>query len=172
MKRKYKLVLLMIFSLLLLAGWGKKSVELLNDKKLIDLNVALGNCILGAEDLIQDEGNQTQNPENPATPKPTMTPRPTATPRPIVTPRPTATPVPTEAPKPRTIVIVVRDQKITYDSKERLEASKLKEQIQMDHGELVSFRLVDDFAEAHVYRKIMAILAELQEEIGIRYTRD
>ena len=151
MKRKYKLVLLMIFSLLLLAGWGKKSVELLNDKKLIDLNAALGNCILGAEDLIQDEGNQTQNPENPATPKPTMTPRPTATPRPIVTP------VPTEAPKPRTIVIVVRDQKITYDSKERLEASTLKEQIQMDHGELVSFRLVDDFAEAHVYRKIMDI---------------
>ena len=166
MKRKYKLLLLLFFLLLFLVGWGKKSVELLNDKKLIDLNAALGICIPGAEELVSNNGKVT------VAPRPTATPRPTVTPRPTATPKPTATPTPTEAPKPRTIIIRVRDQKITYDSEEWKEVDNLEEQIRQDHGDLISFRLVDDFAEAHAYRRIMAILEELEAEIGIRYTKD
>ena len=48
MKKKYT-ILFVIFSLMLLAGWGKKNVELLNDKKLIDLDAAIGICIPGAD---------------------------------------------------------------------------------------------------------------------------
>ena len=67
MKRKGKLLLLLTVSLLVLAGWGQKKVELLNDKKLIDLNAALEKCILGADDLTPDEGNNNQNPVTPKT---------------------------------------------------------------------------------------------------------
>lgn len=175
MKRKQKWLLLMIFSLLILAGWGKKQVELLNDKKLIDLNAALGNCLLGAEDLIPDEGDKTQNPDAPsATPGPTVnpTPMPTVTPKATATPWPIATPTPIQLPQSRVIVIRVRDQNITYNSAEWTDIDNLKEQIQKDHSIRISFQLVDDYAEAHVYRRIMAILEELEAEIGIRYTID
>ena len=96
MKRKGKLLLLLAVSLLVLAGWGQKKVELLSDKKLIDLSAAIGNCTLGAEDLIPDEGKETPNlsatpvPMTSVTPKPTVTPRPTAqptrSPQPIIVP--------------------------------------------------------------------------------------
>ena len=49
MKEKFKLFILMFFFLLFLCGWGKKKVELLNDKKLIDLNVAIEICKPGAD---------------------------------------------------------------------------------------------------------------------------
>ena len=61
---------------------------------------------------------------------------------------------------------------MTYDLAAWEDLDKLEEQIRQDHSPWISFQLVDDFAEAHVYRRIMAILEDLEKEIGIRYSRD
>lgn len=158
MRRKIKWLALMLFSLFLLAGFGKKSVELLSDKKLIDLNAAIGICLPGADDMTPEEGNTTQNPE------PTV--------QPTVTPRPTVTPKPTGASKPRAVIINVRDREVTCGSSAWDDMDALKERLAREVNSNVTFRLVDDYAEAHVYRRVMAILKELEEEFGISYIID
>lgn len=171
MKRKYKWLLLVFLSLLVLVGWGKKNVELLSSKKLIDLDAAIQICMPGADSSEQENGDKTEKPmTSTVTPKPTA--KPTSTPKPTATPRPTATPKPTEAPKPRAIVISVRDRQVTYASTGLEDLDILKERILQDNDALVTFRLVDDFAEAHVYRKIIGVLEELEAEAGIRYIKD
>ena len=156
MKRKNRLLFLMAVSLLVLAGFGKKSVELLSDKKLIDLNAAIALCLPGAD---------SAKPEDTGSPEVTKTPA-----KPSATPRPPATP--TTKPKPSTVIISVRDQKITYNSGGKIELSKLETRIRQDARVVAGFKLVDDFAEAHVYRDVIEILEKLEEELGISYTRD
>jgi len=166
MKRKRMLFLLAIAVLLVLAGWGQKKVELLSDKKLIDLSAAIGNCKLGADDMVQDIGKETPNPSATPVPMTSVTPKPTAKP----TPKVTVTPAPTRVPLPRTMDIRVRDQKVSYNYVEWPDLAILKEQIQRDFDERTSFRLVDDYAEAHVYREMLNILSDLEAEIGLKYT--
>ena len=169
MKRKRKLLLLVAVSLLVLAGWGQKKVELLNDKKLIDLSAAIGKCLIGAEELTKDEGDNTKDPENP-TVTPAANPSPTVTPK--VTPKITVTSAPTRVPLPRTIEIRIRDQKVIYNYVEWPALAILTEQLQKDHDERTTFRLIDDYAEAHVFRQMLGILEELENEIGLNFTRE
>ena len=172
MKKRGKLVLFLVICLLVLAGWNQKKVELLNDKKLIDLNAAIGKCTLGAEDLIPDVCDNTQNVNNPATtpePKLSAAPKPTGgitpTHQPTIHAKPTLPPLL----KPRTLDISIRDQEVTYNKAMWKDLEILKAQLQKDHDERTTFRLVDDFAEAHVYRQMLEILNELEAEIGLRY---
>ncbi len=150
MKRKIRVLFLVLFSLLFLAGFGKKSVELLSDKKLIDLNAAIAYCLPGADSATQEEGKTPLEPS--------------------VTPRPTVTP--TLKPKPRTVIISVRERVITYNSGEKIKLIMLEDRIRKDSRYVAGFKLVDDYAEAHVYREIISILEKLEEELGISYTRD
>lgn len=168
MKRKRTLLLFTIAGLLVLAGWGQKKVELLSDKKLIDLSAAIGNCTLGADDLTQDTGKETPNPSATPVPVTSVTPKPTTVPKVTVTPAPT----PTRMPLPRTIDIRVRDQKVVYNYVEWPDLDILREQIQKDHAERTTFRLIDDYAEAHVFRRMLEILKQLEEEIGLKYMKE
>ena len=154
MKRKYKLLLFIVISLLCLVGWGKKQVELLNDKKLIDLNLALQNCSLGAD----SKENTSDNDEKVEEIVPEITPTPIDK---IVIEE-----------KEKIIVISVRGRNITYNFVKWNDIDKLKDKMKQDNGELVSFQLVDDFAESHVYKRVMAILSELELEIGLKYTKE
>ena len=154
MKRKYKLLLFIVISLLCLVGWGKKQVELLNDKKLIDLNLALQNCSLGAD----SKENTSDNDEKVEEIVPEITPTPIDK---IVIEE-----------KEKIIVISVRGRNITYNFVKWNDIDKLKDKIKQDNGELVSFQLVDDFAESHIYKQVMAILSELELEIGLKYTKE
>lgn len=155
MKKKYTILLLTIFSFMFLVGWGKKSVELLNDKKLIDLNIAIERCIPGADapddNDISNEENENNNDVSTKV-------------------------IPDDKEdieeKDRTLVISVRNRTITYANVEYINMDKLKERIRQDNGERVTFKLVDDFAEAHVYKEVMSILAELEAEFGLKYSKD
>ena len=155
MKKTKKCFLLFAISLLALAGWSRKKVELLSDKKLIDLSAAIGKCTLGAEKLMPDMS---------ITPKPTSQITPT--------PHPTNVPKPSLPPKPRTLDIRIRDMQVTYNHEAWTDLEILKAQLQKDHDEWTTFRLVDDFAEAHVYRQMLGILNELETEIGLRYIKE
>lgn len=173
MKRKGKLFLLLAVSLLVLIGWGQKKVELLSDKKLIDLSAAIGNCTLGAEDLIPDSEKDATTPVTTPVPMASVTPKPTVTPRPTSTPTsmpaPSIHPKPTLPPKPKTYEIRVRDQVVTYKNEPWTDLDILTDRFQSDCNEWTTFRLIDDYAEAHVYRKIIEILNKLETEIGLRY---
>ena len=107
MKKKVRLVAILVFALLFLVGWGKQSVKLLDDKKLIDLDAAIQACLHGAS---MSEGEE--NVDNPNAPESTQAP----------------TDPKEEIDQERTIVISVRDQGITYDEEE-IELSKLEYQI-------------------------------------------
>ena len=74
MKKRGKLFLLLAVSLLVLAGWGQKKVELLSDKKLIDLSAAIGNCTLGADEMTPSDGTGPQNPSGPGEAMPSAAP--------------------------------------------------------------------------------------------------
>ena len=166
MKKRGKLLLLVLVSLLVLAGWGQKKVELLSSKKLIDLSAAIGKCTLGAEEMTPSNGTDTQNPNGQGTvnPTPTTTPRPTA--------KPTSTPRPTVVPTAQTIIISIRDEAILYDLKPVENLDLLEKRIILANADHVSFRLLDNYAEAHVFRRVMALLEKLEAEIGIRYIRE
>lgn len=151
MKKKYWLPLLMIVSLLFLAGWGKKQVELLNDKKLIDLNAAIGICMPGADTsdhnaYDQDSGERRAQEAQTGTDS--------------------------AGDEEKIIVIRIRGEKVTYDSVQLTGLDSLKNRIRQDCGDKVSFRLMDDFAEAHVYKEVLKMLSELKSETGLTYTRE
>ena len=167
MKRRGKLFLLLTVSLLVLAGWGQKKVELLSDKKLIDLSAAIGNCTLGADDMTPDDGTSTKNPNGQAGVTPTAAPTPTIAPRP--TAQPTRSPQPIIVPNAKTIIISIRDEAIFYDLRVVNDMETLEKRITIENADHISFKLVDNYAEAHVFRRVRALLEELEAEIGIRY---
>lgn len=157
MKKKYLATFIMISFLIFLAGWGKKEVKLLNDTKLIDLDAAIEKCIPGANSTEESEASDSTSDVSSDEEVPTIT-------------------MPNDEKlvenKERIIVITVRDQTVTYDTKEYTDMNRLKAKIVQDNGKQVSFRLVDDFAESHVYKEVLSILSDLEAEIGLNYTKE
>lgn len=148
-KKKFWLPMIMIFFLMFLVGWGKKKIELLNDKKLIDLNAAIGICMPGADapdhnpnpNDKEQEGKVSQELQTDSAGN-----------------------------EQRTIVIRIRGQKVIYDSAQLTSLDSLKDRIRQDYHDKVLFRVKEDFAEAHVYKDILKILSELESETGLTYT--
>ena len=156
MKKKYPAMFMMICSLMFLAGWGKKEVKLLNDTKLIDLDTAIEKCIPGANSA---EKSETSSSTSIVADEKVM-------------PGSASNDENRVETQERIIVITVRDQTITYDTEEYADLNRLKAKIIQDNGEYVSFRLVDDFAESHVYKEVLSILSDLEAEIGLNYTKE
>lgn len=146
MKRRGIAVLFVLLSVMLLAGWGKKQVELLDDKKLIDLSKAIENCKGG--DLLKP----SDNPDG------------------VVEPGEDSLSDSGDTVSEKEIVISVRNKTVTYDTVEWKNIKNLEMKIRQDFKEKVVFKLVDNYAEAHVYRYIMKVLADLEAEIGITYS--
>lgn len=162
MMKKYTILLFVIFSAMFLTGLGftKKRVELLNDKKLIDLDAAIGICIPGADaaqasDNVvnqSDAENEEHNEEN-------MTAEIALDDKERID----------EEKQVR--VIKIRAREIVYETVET-DIDELKNKIKQDNGKNVTFKLVDDFAEAHVYKEVKSMLSELEQEIGLKYSND
>lgn len=150
-KKKCKLVVLLVLFLLCLAGWGKKTVDFLNNQKLIDLEAALQNCLKG-DSLSESDYNTDNNKE----PESTLAPDAPTDPKENID-------------EEKVIIIRVRACEITYNAKE-VELDKLEQRIRQDYSEKVSYQLVEDYAEAHVYRRIRAIMSGLKSELGLEYT--
>lgn len=153
MKRKMNLSVLIGLFLLLLVGFGKKSVELLNDSKLIDLDAAIGIAKPGG-DAKEEANSSNQNVEEDSLEHSEE--------------KSDITDMDTQ----HIIVIKISEQKVTYDSIPWADIDKLEEKIRNDNRENVCFSLVDDFAEVHVYKKVLKILTDLHSEIGLIYTKE
>ena len=150
------MLVLLLCSVLFLAGWGKKQVELLNDKKLIDLNAAIERCIPGANEAEQTEHKEKEESKESDDAEKEKN------------------PVDKESMEEAEVirVIRVRNRNVTYGAVEYTNMNRLKTKIRQDNGKKVTFQLVDDFAEAHVYKEVLSILMELESEIGLQYSND
>lgn len=152
MKRIW-LILLAGVATMFLIGWGEKKIELLDDKKLIDLSKAIEYAKPGGDWQENSDNREQQNNEDNAE----------------TDSRETDEQESVEE-KDQIIVISIRDEEITYDGTKLDDITELKQMIERDYKENVSFRLVDDWAETHIYKAALQILSNLHAEIGITYS--
>lgn len=159
MKKKGGMLLLFLLSVFMLAGWGKKEVRLLNSNKLIDLNKAIelakpGGSAGDAEEPSDKEASDAADESEDVNDK---------------------TGEETAASK-RDIVIRVRGEDIYYacgtDDPEVISAAQLENRIRLDHSAGSRLTLYDDFAEAHVYKDVRKVLADLKSSIGLNYEEE
>lgn len=142
--RRHFTILIVAFGMLLLVGFGKKSVELLNNSLLVDLDSAIVLSPIGTEGN-EDASNLESAPET----------EDTGAIAPI---------------KAKTLVITIRDTQIKYGKTVVSDASRLKELLVEDIQKGDSVRLVDDYAEAHVYRDVLGLLEEMSGNEGFTYS--
>lgn len=129
---------LMILCMILLAGWGKRAVELLNNTPLIDLSKAIKEAPIG------NPGGSLSLEESRA-------------------------PLPVQEKEKKQYRIKIKDTTITYKNRV-CDMDDLKDKIIHDCGsQEAEIYLEDDYAEAHVYREVLAMLKELKESIGLEY---
>ena len=139
--KKITLLMLCVFSAMFLCAEGKKLPELLDDRKLINLDKAIEFAKPGADSFFQAETTTAA----------------TA----IVTTKPVV--------KEKNIRISIKSEIITYDGKE-CKYSELEEKLRKDNSKNTVFQLVDDYAETHIYKKVLNMLKNLHDEIGLTYT--
>lgn len=151
MKNKTKVLLIVLISMLFFVGWGKKQIELLDDKKLIDLAVAIEYAKPGGDleqnEDISNETKESEESQNDA--EANMTDKENIQ----------------EGEKD--IVISIHDQAITYDGQSVESVEKLEEYIRRDNGENVCFVVVEDWAESHRYKEVVKTIKMLKSELGI-----
>lgn len=155
--KKTMVILLLVLSAAFLAGWGKKVVELLNDTPLIDLSKAIkeapvgnqGNTLKTEEKEPESDGIMAEDERE----------------------RPLDNKTEMAGEKKEPYRIKIRDMTITYKNRRCNSLDTLKDNLIRDCSDGAgSVYLEDDFAEAHVYKDVLALLEQLHETIGLAYT--
>lgn len=155
--KKIILILLVMLSVLVLSGWGEKSVELLNNTLLIDLDKAIkdapignqGNTLVSGE-LPGEEPSDHSSENHPLQESEALQ-------------------------EEKKITITIQDTKIMYHDRvySSVEECDLENKIKAENKDgIYHVQLVDDYAEAHVYREVLAILRELNKTAGIEISFD
>lgn len=145
-KKKLIVAIIILSCTLLIGGWGKQKVELLTDGKLIDLEKAIEMAQPGVDEKSQKEEVAEQQEE------------------PVNTEEDQKT---TDLNK-KTITVVVRGSQISFNGT----TCKVEEISKMTKQSCTAsdrVKLMDDFAEAHVYHKVDEILNGLSQSIGFEY---
>ncbi len=148
-RRKMRLLLVTLAVAMVFAGWKIKPVELIDDKLLIDLDVQIQDAGWGQEDSPDDSssGNspEDKNPEIDVT----------------VNPEENAE-----------IMVVIRGEKILVNEVHIKTISTLEKYLdkclEQQGGTDIMVCLVDDYAEAHVYKKVYSLLGEVQARTAMK----
>ncbi len=145
--------------MLILAGWGGREVRLLGSEKLIDLDKAIALAKPGgmagdteeASETAEDAGDEKEDGENDGAQQ-------------------------DGAVSVKNIVIRIRGEQIFYtcggSDSGIVSDSQLSDRIRADYVQGAQVILMDDFAEAHVYRNVLGILEDLKTDIGLSYKED
>ena len=161
MKACKKVLFAILVTSLLVAvfvGWGKQPVELLNETPpLIDLDSAIKEPDFGQNG---DTGGETGDPNEEL-------------------PGGNGGKTQQEA-KNKVIVISIRREELRYgyqygqntENERKIYEGNLRTRLASDFQEGDVILLVDDFAEAHFYRKILRMLEELRDEEGMEFSED
>ncbi len=145
---KKKLIVSMIISAtaVIISGWGFKRVELLTEGRLIDLEKAIEMAPFGSDEDVtepeQDEEVIEDTKEDPEGQAETVT--------------------------SKIIRVRIRGKEIFIDG-EKCEAEDVAGALEKKCTSLDKVRLLDDYAEAHVYRKVDKIIEGSGKAIGFEY---
>ncbi|MBQ5989149.1 MAG: hypothetical protein IJL67_06610 [Oscillospiraceae bacterium] len=134
MKKTLKIIFLLV-TVITLCSWGEKAVELLDSRKLIDLEKAIEISTPGGAAIFEDDQNDTDTEQNGS-----------------------------QNPSSKILVVTIRDEQITYNQKSVSGVEELAKKVSMDLKEGMKISLVDDYAEAHVYRDVLKALKEIRSE--------
>ncbi len=159
MKKKTGILLFIAMAALVLTGWEKREVRLLDNSKLIDLSKAIE---------LAKAGGETGDPENP--PKESDEDA-----RSETEDKSPADDGDTEA-AVKNIVIRIRGEHIYYtlgnEKTEDISTEELEERLRLKLSPEAEITLMDDFAESHVYKGVCELLNELKNDTGIAYKED
>jgi hypothetical protein len=134
MKKTLKIIFLLV-TVITLCSWGEKAVELLDSRKLIDLEKAIEISTPGGAAIFEDDQNDTDTEQNGS-----------------------------QNPSSKILVVTIRDEQITYNQKSVSGVEELAKKVHMDLKEGMKISLVDDYAEAHVYRDVLKALKTIRSE--------
>ncbi len=134
MKKTLKIIFLLV-TVITLCSWGDKAVELLDSRKLIDLEKAIEISTPGGAAIFEDDQNDTDTEQNGS-----------------------------QNPSSKILVVTIRDEQITYNQKSVSGVEELAKKVRMDLKEGMKISLVDNYAEAHVYRDVLKALKEIRSE--------
>ena len=125
---------------LALCSFTEKSVELLDDGKLIDLDKAIdiaspGGSAIFNEDMDSDTENSGAS-----------------------------------DPAKNSVLITVRNESITYNRKQVTGTEELLKKLKMDLKGEMTVSLADDYAEAHVYKSVIKALNDLKKDYEFEFS--
>lgn len=149
--KKILIIVLCLTSVLFICAWGEKKAELLDDRKLIDLDKAIEFAKPGADSIADTEGEYEDDPIS-------------------------ETEIQQQVPNEKSIIVIsIRDESVTYNGvayKKDIFSNieDFENMLKRDNKGNVKFSLVDDFAEAHVYKQIFDVLKKLHSEIGLEFS--
>lgn len=141
-KKKGMFLTLCMFPVLFLCALSAKPIELLDDRKLIDLDKAIEFAKPGKDAFFPTDAASISDPNAGSADDPEN--------------------------KETTISIRIQWETVFYDGKE-CEYRALEKKLRKDSNADTIFRLEDDYAEAHVYTDTYHLLSGLKSEIGLRY---
>jgi len=153
--RKIRIVLLLVLSIFILSGWGEKSVELLNDKPLIDLNKAIKEVPLGKQgNTLTIKGYEESSKEVP-----------------IGNQKENSAKDKSEVSQNKIeYKIIIQDTTIHYNGNQYTDIETLKNKINNDCNNIeIKISLIDKYAESHVYKEVLAILEQSHKENNLEY---
>ena len=149
MKKRINLLVLFIVSSFVLVGFGANTVTLLRKSKVIDLQKAIEFAKPGGDEGEKADTTAKDNPDKKEVPEP----------------------VNTEIQAgPTSVKIIVSGKTIKIDgaivNNPDLVESKIREIFKVEN----TYELLDDYAEAHVYKDVINVLAKLNQDIGLEYS--
>ncbi|MBD5515844.1 MAG: hypothetical protein HDR06_14690 [Lachnospiraceae bacterium] len=150
-RKNFLVSVLLFMALCLLAGFGSKPIELLDKGRLIDLDKAIQNADfgkVGSETSIKEK-NQEEPQEN-------------------LGDQNKIEEVETAEKKKETYKIIVRGETILFEDRKCKNTEELKKLITPLSSEKSGISLLDDYAEAHIYREVLEVI----KEVGIYYTEE
>lgn len=150
MKKKTGLLILLIVVFLIMVGFGKKEVSLLHTSEIIDLKKAIELARPGGDEGEQNDTTAKDNTESGDSDS-------------IEEP---------EQQMPSDIKIIVSGKTINVDGRTVRDADEIEGIVRQTFKTDITYELIDNYAESHIYKEVMAVLERLKTEIGIHYTME
>ena len=154
MKKKIFVLIVLFLSMIFFVGWGKRKIELMDEKKLIDLSKAIKYVEPGGDIDENDGGSESdESIEQSETETDTQEAETDIT--------------DTEE---QTIIITIYGEVVLYNGQEVDTIDQIEEYIRRDYKENMHVVLKDDWAESHQFKKVLRMLEKLHEEVDVTYS--
>ncbi len=162
-KKRIGMAIFLLLCASLMCGFGKKSVELTTDA-LINLDKAIEISVLGVEETrkTKEKDTQKEKSSDSSTEKSNESKQVNS-----------VEPAGNGKKEIETIKVRIREREIFVHGEDvAISTNELSKKIKQLYTGSEKVRLIDDYAEAHVYREADEILLGLSSEMGFKYDAD